>query len=121
MKDTAIALGKLLEEHKGGDVSVLDMTGLNSWTDYFVIATVTSFVHARGLYKVVREYAEEHELDVHFGRQRRQDDEDQWLLIDLGNIVIHFMTAQARSFYNLENLWYGAAVLYSGGSGIAAE
>ncbi|MDR2952823.1 MAG: RsfS/YbeB/iojap family protein, partial [Treponema sp.] len=45
----AAALGELLREHKGGDVSVLDLRGMNSWTDFFIIATVSSNAHMEGL------------------------------------------------------------------------
>ena len=52
----ALELAQLLEDGKGQDVSVLDISKLNSWTDYFVIVTVTSSAHAEGMYRYVKEY-----------------------------------------------------------------
>ena len=40
MEEKAIEIAKLMEDGKGNDVTLLDISGLNSWTDYFVIVTV---------------------------------------------------------------------------------
>lgn len=106
-RDAAIALGKLLSEHKGVNVMVLDVTGKNSWADYFVIATVTSSAHSRGLQKHAMESLEELGLAVRPTR-RKMPDGDEWTLIDLGDVVVHLMTETARSFYELEKLWFGS-------------
>ena len=106
-QEAAIALGKLLEDHKGGDVVVLDVTGKNTWADYFIIATVTSSAHSRGLQKHVYESIEELGLEIR-PTKRKLPDGDEWALIDLGDVVVHLMTATARSFYDLEKLWFGA-------------
>ena len=42
LKSTALGLGKLLDDHNGGKVLVMDMTEINFWTDFFIIATVQS-------------------------------------------------------------------------------
>ena len=54
--DNAHAFGDLLREHNGQDVSVLDLRGINNWTDYFVIATTTSSTHMDGLERHIRDY-----------------------------------------------------------------
>ena len=74
---------------------------MNSWTDYFVIATVNSSAHWKGLYKYVKEYIKENDLEVHVTHKKGPDTED-WNLIDLGVIVIHLMSEDARYFYDLE-------------------
>jgi ribosome-associated protein len=106
-REAAIGLGKLLEEHKGGDVAVLDVTGKNSWADYFIIATVTSSAHSRGLQKHVYEAIAGLGLEIR-PTKRKLPDGDEWTLIDLGDVVVHLMTPTARSFYDLEKLWFGA-------------
>ncbi len=100
-------LGALIAEHKGGDVMVLDVRERNSWADFFVIATVSSSTHSRGLLRHVQEALKELDLSVRPTRRKSPDGED-WTLIDLGDIVVHLMTAPARSFYDLEKLWFGA-------------
>ncbi len=112
--ENAVAIGKLLADHKGIDVVVMDLTGLNAWTDYFVIATVTSSTHLKGLQKHVKDYASEAGVDI-LRRQRKVAADDEWNLIDMGSIVVHLMTARSRSFYELERLWSPAAVLWRAG------
>lgn len=106
-EEAAKRLGALIADHKGGDVMVLDVRERNSWADFFVIATVSSSTHSRGLLRHVQESLKELDLAVRPTRRKSPDGED-WTLIDLGDIVVHLMTAPARSFYDLEKLWFGA-------------
>lgn len=106
-RDAALALGALLRDHKGGSVMVLDVSGSNTWADYFVIATVTSSAHSRGLQKHVYESIKDLGLEIRPAR-RKLPDGDEWALIDLGNVVVHLMSETARRFYDLERLWFGA-------------
>lgn len=98
-------IAKLMEEGKGKDVALLDISGLNSWTDYFVIVTVNSSTHWQGLYKQVKDYIKQNDLEIHV-TNRKSPDGDDWNLIDLGAIVIHLMSETARNFYDLEKLWF---------------
>ena len=111
LRDNALELGKLLEDHQGKEVIVMDMTALNFWTDFFVIATVTSNTHLAGLERHIKDFVSEKGLEI-FHRSRRPEVDDEWCLIDLGGIVIHLMTANTRSFFELERLWSAAPVIY---------
>lgn len=106
----AVEIAKLMIDGKGKDVTLLDISGLNSWADYFVIATVTSSAMQQGLLKQVKEYIKENDLEIHPTNRKSPNGED-WELIDLGNIVIHLMSEQAREFYNLEKLWFKGKVI----------
>lgn len=105
IEEKAIDIANLMEEGKGRDVVLIDVSKLNSWTDYFVIVTVTSSVHWQGLYKQVKDYIKENDLEVHVTNKKSPDGDD-WNLIDLGPIVIHLMSDAARGFYDLEKLWH---------------
>ena len=107
----AIALGRLLEDHRGNEVVVMDMSPLNYWTDFFVIATVTSDTHLRGLERHIKNFAAEKELEI-FHRSRKPEGSDEWCLLDLGGIVVHLMTERTRSFFELERLWSAAPLIY---------
>jgi ribosome-associated protein len=102
--EAATALAAALADHKGGDVVVLDVAVQAGWTDRFVIATATSSTHLRGLARCVDEEI------VRLGLQRLNRgsvaDDDEWLLVDLGSVIVHVMTERARSFYELEKLWF---------------
>lgn len=109
--DVAEALGRLLDEHKAVDVRVLDLSPLHAWTDFFVIASASSSIHMEGLQRHVKDFVKEAGLDILYGHKKGPRD-DIWQLVDLGNIVVHLMTAEARDFYDLERLWAGADILY---------
>ena len=103
-REAAFELASLLADHNGGDVVVLDVSTQAGWTDYFVIATATSSTHLRGLARIIDEEAAKHGLK-RLNRASLADD-DEWLLVDMGDIVAHVMTERARSFYELEKLWF---------------
>jgi ribosome-associated protein len=98
------AMGELIKEHKGQDVSLLDIRGICDWTDFFVIATVSSKIHMDGLERHIKDYCRENRIEL-FGNSRRSTD-DEWRLIDLGFAIIHLMNSRARQFYELERLWH---------------
>ncbi|MCL2720647.1 MAG: ribosome silencing factor [Treponema sp.] len=111
--DNAKKLAVLLQEHNGQDISVLDLRGLNNWTDFFIIATVTSKTHMDGLERHVKEFCHVSEIDVLGCSQTKslrtrglqKNTEDEWRLIDLGSIIIHLMISGTREFYDLDRLW----------------
>ena len=105
VKEMALEIAKLMEDGKGTDVCVLDVSELNSWTDYVVIATVSSGPHWQGLYKEIKDYIKDTDLEIHKIHNKTSQGND-WNLIDLGPIVVHLMSQEARDFYELEKLWH---------------
>ena len=97
------AISALLREHNGQDVSLLDLRGMNNWTSFFIIATVSSKTHMDGLERHVKDFCRGNEIAI-LGSSRKSAD-DEWRLIDLGQIIIHLMNKRAREFYELERLW----------------
>lgn len=119
--ETALALAELLVEHQAEETVVLDVRRQSGWTDYFVIATTRSHAHLRG---VLRHLDTALRRMGNAGRERaghslrRAPDDSGWVLVDLGNVVIHLMTDDQRRFYELERLWFRSpAVFRDGGSG----
>lgn len=109
-EQTVKKLAAMIVDHKGIDVSAMDLRGLNSWTDFFVIATVSSSTHLKGLQKHIKDFAVEHDIEI-LRRHRKVASDDEWNLIDMGSIIVHLMTEKARAFYELERLWSGAKTL----------
>lgn len=104
-KEKALEIAQLMEDGKGKDVVVLDVSQLNSWTDFFVIVTVNSSVHWKGLYKIVKDYVKKNDMQIHITNKKTPDGDD-WNLIDIGTVVVHLMSEDARNFYDLEKLWF---------------
>ncbi len=105
-RDRACAVARLLEDHKGEDTVLLDLSGVSTLADYFVITTARSAAHLSGLLKELSRFFPQtglHPLNRHKGVRDRG-----WLLIDCGDIVIHLMEKDQREFYELERLWFRA-------------
>ena len=111
MEEKVLEIAALMEDYKGENVTVIDVSQLNSWTDYFVIVTINSSAHWKGLYKHVKDYVKDDDiLEIHVPN-RKIPDGDEWNLIDIGPIVVHLMSKEAREFYDLEKLWHGGKTL----------
>ncbi|MDR0597587.1 MAG: ribosome silencing factor [Treponema sp.] len=109
-KATALELAALIRDHRGESVIVMDLRDMNYWTDFFVIATVTSSAHLQGLQRHIRDYVREKGIEP-LSHHRKTNPDDGWNLTDLGNIVIHLMSEKSRSFYELERLWSAAVII----------
>ena len=105
------AIAQLLDGHRAANTVALDVRETCSFADYFVIATVTSRGHLRGLIMRLDELFRERDI-IPF-RPRRRSAEAGWVLVDLGFVVVHLMTAEMREFYELERLWFGAKEVFS--------
>lgn len=91
-----------LEDVKALDLKVLDVRGIATFTDLMVIASGSSNRHVKALADNLVEQCREagvRPLGVEGER------EAQWVLVDLGDIVVHVMSPDMRDFYNLEKLW----------------
>jgi len=93
-----------LEEIKAHDIVVLDTRKLTSLFDYMIVASADSARQTKALARNVAEKVKEAGGTV-LGIEGEQTGE--WVLVDLGDMVIHIMQPAIRSYYNLEQLWGG--------------
>jgi ribosome-associated protein len=107
---SAYAIAEHLENNGGNNVRALDISIQSSFADAFVLASAESTGQLRGLHRRTHEIISE--LNLAPRQSHKRDDESGWLLIDCGGIVIHLMIQELREFYDLEKLWYDAAVIY---------
>lgn len=91
-----------LEDVKAQDIQVLDVRGKTSITDFMIVASGTSDRHVKALADAAVEAAKKHGQEP-IGVEGESSRE--WVLVDLGDIILHVMHPQTRAFYNLEKLW----------------
>lgn len=96
-----------LEDVKAQDIRVFNTTELTELFDRVVIASATSNRQSRALASHVREKVKERGGDV---IAVEGTDTGEWVLVDLGDIVVHIMQPGARQYYNLEEIWGGKSV-----------
>ena len=91
-----------LEDIKGKNIEVIDTIGLSSMFDSMIIATGDSNRQVRALARNVKEKAGEAGAEV---LSIEGEETGEWVLVDLGNIVVHVMQPAVRAHYKLEELW----------------
>lgn len=102
-ENTLIALiQKSAEELKGLDIQVIDVKGKASFTDSMVIVTGTSTRHAKSIAQAIIDESKQQGFKP-VGMEGEEDGE--WVLVDLGDVVAHIMIQESRDFYQIEDLW----------------
>jgi ribosome-associated protein len=90
------------QDHKAQELNILDLHGVSSFTDFFVICTGTSTRHTQAICDaVVEELAKSGVKPAHIEGYAGAE----WILIDYLNFVVHIFLESARHFYDLERLW----------------
>lgn len=91
-----------LDERKGINITTIDVRGKTSVTDYMILATGSSERHVKSLCDYVVEKVKAQGFKP-LGMEGGVGSD--WVLLDLGDVVLHVMTMQTREFYQLERLW----------------
>ena len=91
-----------LDELKAVDPVTINVKKLSSFTDYMIIASGTSNRHIQSIGEKVLEDLKAKNIKL-LGFEGEGSEE--WVLIDVGDVVVHLMSANARVFYDLESLW----------------
>ena len=102
IEDLLTVISSALTDMKGKDIVQLDVRGLSNVTDYLVIATGPSNRHVKSLADEVSFTAKQNGV-LPLGIEGEMSGD--WVLSDLGDVVVHVMQAEAREFYDLERLW----------------
>ncbi len=101
-REIAIEAARSLHDDKCLDVLVLDVSGLSQVTDFLVIASGTSSRQMASALDHVVELAREHDMPV-FGTST--DNDGEWFLADLVDVVVHVFEPNTRAHYDLEMMW----------------
>jgi ribosome-associated protein len=104
-RPTAMAIAHAALDKKAEDVTVLDVRGLTSYADYFVLVTADSDRQAGAIADHVEQQMKEQGV-TKVGVEGYQG--GRWILVDYGDVVAHVMNRESRGFYDLEGLWADA-------------
>jgi len=104
--DLARRAAELALEKKAEDVLILDLRGLSSVADFFVIASAGSDVHV----KAVADHIQDELVKIDVKPKVKPwhvegADTQRWVLLDFVNVVVHVFRAETREYYSLERLW----------------
>lgn len=91
-----------LEDMKADHINALNLEGVSGFTDRMVFASGTSNRHVKSIAQSVVEAAKQAGVHV-FGSEG--EDVGEWVLVDLGDVVVHVMLPDTRDFYDIERLW----------------
>ncbi|MGA9226257.1 MAG: ribosome silencing factor [Mesobacillus sp.] len=98
---------KAADDKRAEDIMVLNMKGISLIADYFIICHGNSDKQVQAIAREIREKALEMGHDL---KRMEGFDEARWVLIDIGDVVVHVFHREERSYYNLERLWGDAPI-----------
>ena len=101
-KELAEAIFEILDSKKGRDIRVLSVEGKTEIADYFVLCTGNSSTQIKALSGEVEFRTTERGVEPDRVEGR---DNNTWLIVDYGNVIVHIFSREAREFYNLDKLY----------------
>jgi ribosome-associated protein len=100
-----LAAVRAAESKKATDLKVLDLTGITSFTDYFLVCTGANQPQIQAISdEIGQKLKERGEYPISVEGYK----DAEWVLVDYGDFVIHIFSPRARAYYDLERLWRNA-------------
>ncbi|UOE95624.1 ribosome silencing factor [Alkalihalobacillus sp. LMS39] len=99
---------KACDDKKAENIVAMDMKGISLMAEYFVICHGNSEKQVQAIAYEVKKAAQEQGMDL---KRLEGYDQARWVLIDLGDVIVHVFHKDERLFYNLEKLWGDAPVV----------
>jgi ribosome-associated protein len=105
-KELALAIAAYADSKQADDIVILDLTGISTITDFFVICNGGSLPHL----KAIRRGVADQLLADHAVRESSRDGapESHWMVLDYGDVILHVFHEEKRENYALEELWSDA-------------
>jgi ribosome-associated protein len=110
-RELAAICARIADDTKAEDIVVLDVRGLSSFTDYFVLMSGHSTRHVQGLAEAIENELRSKRVSSQHSEGLK---EGHWVLLDFGDVVVHIFYKEKRRFYDLEGLWHDAAIIELG-------
>ncbi len=97
-----------LDDHKAEEISIIDLEGKTTFAEHMVVASGTSRRHLNALSQYVQEAAKK--AGHSYMEVEGSSSEADWVLVDLGSIIVHLFRPETRAIYDLEAMWDSAPV-----------
>lgn len=104
-REKALQCAKAVLDKKAENVRVLDLSEISGFTDYFVICSGTSDRQVQSIADSIGFFAKSNRAEVY---STEGYSEGRWVLIDLGDVIVHIFLDALREYYDLETLWSDA-------------
>ena len=101
--ELAERIATIAADKKAIDIRVIDLRGIVSYTDFFVICSGNTERQTKAIYDAIHETLKKE--DGLLPRRAEGEREARWILMDYLDCVVHIFTPEARSYYRLEQLW----------------
>ena len=101
-KELVKAIYNALDDRKGEDIRILDISGVSVMADYFVIASGNNVNQVQAMADSVNEAMIANKLEL---KQTEGYGTGGWILMDYGDIIVHVFSKEERLFYDLERIW----------------
>jgi len=108
-EELARALAEAARSKKAADILIMDMRGLTTVTDFFIVVTVSTDVQSRAVEGAISDRARD-DFDTRPWHVEGGEGTRTWVLMDYVDVVVHLFQQEAREFYSLERLWGDAPV-----------
>ncbi len=102
-KEKALAAAHAAQEKKGQNLTIIDLEGRSSYTDFLVIVTAYSERQTAAIADGIADHLRELRL-----RPLAREGQGSWILLDYGDVVVHVFHEDTRAFYDLDRLWSSA-------------
>ena len=101
-KEIALLVAGTVEEKKAHDIVILDIQGLSIIADYFVICHGNSETQVQSIVTEVKEKLGHSGIEI---RGIEGYDNARWVLVDIGDVILHVFHRDEREFYKIERVW----------------
>lgn len=109
---------RALDEKKGVNVKIIDISRISTLADYFIIVSGTNVNQVQALADNVEETLAKMECEP---RQIEGYANANWILMDYRDVVVHIFDEENRQFYDLERIWRDGRMVDAGELGVPAE
>lgn len=98
----AIRMAEVADDKRAQDIAILNMQGISVMADYFMICQGNSERQVEAIARDLKDAAQKDGIEV---KRMEGLDKARWILIDMGDVIVHVFHKEEREYYQLEKLW----------------